>query len=174
VTWQRSLGVPSGVGHALSNLGTVEFLAGDFERARELHEEAIALFEDPRVPTKLAVAEMMAGESARRSGDLPGARPHLLRALELCRELDQRGAFPELLHEIAAASPRHRDAARLLGASEGLLAEMGVSRWEPDDYERTVTTLRSELGDGPFEEAWQEGGSLRADEALSLAARCLD
>ncbi len=174
VAWQRSLGVPSGVGHALSNLGMVEFRAGEFDRARELNEEAAGLFEDPFVPTKLAVAALLAGEAARRAGDPEGARLHLRQALQLCRELDQRGAFPELLQEVAAASPPDSDAARLLGASESLQADMGVPRWEPEDYERTATTLRAELGDSLYEEARDEGASLPADEALSLAARCLD
>ena len=172
---RRRLGVRSGIGHALSNLGMVEFRARDFARARELNEEAIALFEEPYVPTKLALAALLAGESARRTGDLSGALPLLFHALRLCRELGQRGTFPELLQEVAAASTdRPADAVRLLGASERLLSEMGVPRWDPPDYEQTVASFRAELGEAAFDEAWTAGAALSEDEALSLAGRCLD
>jgi predicted ATPase/class 3 adenylate cyclase len=174
VALRRRLGVRSGIGHALSNLGMVEFRAGNFVRARDLNEEALTLFEEPYVPTKLALAALLAGESARRAGDLSGALPLLLRALHLCQKLGQRGVFPELLQEIAAASGRHADAVRLLGAAERLLGETGMPRWDPDDYEHTVTALRAKLGTRPFEEAWVEGVTMPEDEALALAARCLD
>jgi predicted ATPase len=171
---RRRLGTPSGIAHALASVATVEFRAGDFTRARNLYEESIALSEEPSIPTDLAQALLMAGESARRAGDPAGAVPLVLRALRLFKELGERAAFPELLQEIAAASTRHTAAVRLLGASERLLSEMGVPRWDPADYEQTVATLRAELGEVAFEEAWAEGAALSEDEALSLAARCLD
>jgi len=171
---RRKLGTPWGIGHALGNRGSVEFLAGDFQRARELFEEEIKLLEEPRMPARLSAAVLMAGESARRTGDLAGASAHLRQALSLHEELGHRAAFPELLQEVAAASPnRPAEAVRLLGASERLLAEMEVPRWDPADYERTVAKLRTELDDAAFEEAWTEGQELPEEEALSLASRCL-
>ncbi|MDP9231535.1 MAG: tetratricopeptide repeat protein [Actinomycetota bacterium] len=172
---RRKLGARWGVAHALAHLGMVEFCAGDFTQARALYEEAVALAEEPSVPTTLAAGSLMAGESARREGDFAGAARLLLRALGLFEELGERGAFPELLQEIAAASPGHTtEAVRLLGASERLLLEMGVERWDPPDYEQTLETLRAELGDAGFGEAWAAGEALSEEEALSLAARLLD
>jgi len=175
VAWRRRLGAPTGIGHALANLGMVEFRAGDFARARALNEEALTFFEEPYVPTMIAGAALLAGESARREGDGARARHHLLRALRLSQELGQRGTFPELLQEIAAAgSGGPSDAVRLLGASERLLTEMGVPRWDPSDSGRTIATLRTELGDDAFTHAWAEGLELTEDEALALAAKYLD
>jgi predicted ATPase/class 3 adenylate cyclase len=171
---RRRLGTPWGIAHALGNRGMVEFWAGDFQRSRELYEEAITFAEEARMPTSLSAGVLMAGESARRVGDLAGASVRLRQALSLHQELGQRAAFPELLQEVAAASPNvPADAVRLLGASERLLAEMGVPRWDPADYERTLAKLRVELGDAGFEEAWAEGLELPEGEALQLAARCL-
>ena len=170
----RRLGARFGIAHALANLGMVEFLAGDFARARELYEESIPYVEEPYVPTDLAASALMAGESARREGDLAGAVPLLERALRLFQDLGVRWAFPELLQEIAGATSHSpADAVWLLGASERLLLEMGVPRWDPADYEQTVATLRAEIGDEAFEEAWTAGAALAEDEALSLAASCL-
>jgi len=153
----------------------VEFHAGDFACARALNEEAITFLEDQSVPTNLAAGALMAGESARRGGDRAGAAPLLERALRLFQELRQRGAFPEVLQEIAAATTHGpADAVRLLGASERLLSEMGVPRWDPADYEQTLATLRAELGEAAFDQAWAAGTLLPEDDALALAARCLD
>jgi tetratricopeptide (TPR) repeat protein len=175
IALRRRLGTRWGIAHALGNRGMVEFRAGDFRRARELHEEAITFAEEPCVPTSLAAAVLMAGESARRTGDLAGAFPLLRRALQLHQELGQRAAFPELLQEIAAASiGRPGDAVRLLAASERLLAEMSLPRWDPDDYAQTVARLRRELGDDAFDQTRATGAALTEDEALSLAASCLD
>jgi predicted ATPase len=172
---RRRLGARWGIAHAVGSLAMVEFHAGDFARARALFEEVITFLEDQSVPTNLAEAALMAGESARRLGDRAGAVPLLERALRLFQELGQRGAFPEVLQEIAAATSHGpADPALLLGASERLLLEMGVPRWDPADYEQTVATLRAELGEAAFDEAWAEGAALSEDEALSLAARCLD
>jgi predicted ATPase len=174
VAWRRRLGKPSGVNHALSNLAMVEFRAGNFEQARRLSEEALELVEEAFVPTNALYSALLAGESARRAGDGPSARRLLLRALRLCRELDQRGVFPELLQEVAAASAGGADSVRIMGASQHLVSELGVPRWDVADCERTVATLRGELGDAAFEKAWVEGAALQEDEALLLAARCLD
>jgi predicted ATPase len=175
IALRRRLGEPFGISHALVNRGMVEFLAGDFGRARGLFEEAITFAEEPNVPASLAHAVLMAGESARRAGDVAAAVPLLRRALSLFGELGHRAAFPELLQEVAAVSHgRPASAVTLLGASEHLLAEMEWPRWDPVDYAQTSALLRAELGDEAFEEDWTTGAGLTADEALSLAVRCLD
>jgi tetratricopeptide (TPR) repeat protein len=172
---RQKLATPYGIAHALGHKGTVEFLAGDFARAREFFERSIQLYEDPYLPAGVAAGLLMAGESARRSGDLAATGPLLLRALRLHQELGQRAAFPELLQEAAAAcAGQPALATQLLGASDRLLSEMGIPRWDQADYDRTVAALRAELGAAPFEEALAEGAALSEDEALSLAASCLD
>jgi predicted ATPase/class 3 adenylate cyclase len=174
VAWRRRLGTRSGINHALSNLAMVEFRAGDFAVAQSLSEEALELVEEPFVPTNALYSALLAGESARRAGDRPSAHRFLLRAIGLCRELDQRGVLPELLQEAAATGTGSADSVRILGASQRLVSELGVPRWDIADYERTVRALREQLGDAAFEEAWREGEALQADAALRLAAGCLD
>ena len=174
VALRRELGIRSGINHALVGLAMVEFRAGQFGTARELSEEALSLVEDPPVPTNALDTALLAGESARRCGDRSSARRLLLQALRLSAELGHRATFPELLQEIAAASTARADSVRLLSASEGLLREVGLPRWDPHDYERTIAELRATLGDTVFEEAWSNGATLSEKEVLSLAAGCLD
>ena len=117
----------------------------------------------------------MAGEAARRSGDFSGAAPLLVRALQLFCEIGHRFVFPELLQEIAAtATAQPVVAVQLLGSSERLLTEVGVQRWDPIDYGQVVARLRADVGDAAFEAAWAAGAALPEDDAMSLAARCLD
>jgi predicted ATPase len=174
VAWRRRLDEPSGINHALSNLAMVEFRAGNFAQARRLSEQALELVEAPFVPTNALYSALLAGESARRAGDHDSARRLLLRALGLCRELEQRGVLPELLQEVAATGVGGADSVRILAAAQHLVGELGVPRWDMADFERTAAALREELGDTAFEEAWREGTSLQEDDALALAARCLD
>ena len=173
LAWRQQLGEASGVNHALSNLATVEFRAGDFERARQLAEEALALVEEPLVPTNALYSALLAGEAARRAGAPEAGRRHLLHAIRLSQTLGQRGVFPELLQEVAAVTAAGADSVRILAVSERLFDELGLPHWDPADYERTVTTLRADIGDRAFEEAWTEGAMLPADEALALAVGCL-
>ena len=172
---RRKLGVQTGIARELATQGSVEFLAGDFTRARDLYDEAARLFEEGPVSAGLAGALLMAGEAARRSGDFSGAAPLLVRALQLFCEIGHRFVFPELLQEIAAtATAQPVVAVQLLGSSECLLTEVGVQRWDPIDYGQVVARLRADVGDAAFEAAWAAGAALPEDDAMSLAARCLD
>jgi hypothetical protein len=97
-----------------------------------------------------------------------------LRALLLARELGLRAVFPELLQEIAPVAASPVEGARLLSASERLCAELGMPRWDPSGYEQTAASMRTELGERGFSEPWAAGAALAEDEALALAAACLD
>ena len=172
---RRKLGVQSGIAREFATQGSVEFLAGNFIRARDLYDDAARLYEAEPVSAGLAGALLMAGEAARRSGDVSGAAPLLVRALELFREIGHRFVFPELLQEAAAAVTAQPDVAvQLLGSSDRLLSEVGVPRWDPVDYELVVARLRTEVGDSVFEAAWAAGAALSEEDAMSLAACSLD
>src|SRR5205814_6133921 len=106
-----------------------------------------------------AQTELMLGECDRRLGDLRAARKRLRRALQLLLRLEQRGAIPEALQEIAGAYliEQPTRAATLLAASERLRAEMRFPRWDRRDYETSVSRLRDLLGEVGFDPAWQAG-----------------
>ena len=46
---------------------------------------------------------------------------------------------------------------------------MELPLWDADDYDRTVTALRDELGDAEFESLRERGAGLGDDEAFELA-----
>jgi predicted ATPase/class 3 adenylate cyclase len=173
LTRRRVLGDVGGIAHAVYARALVEFAAGNFAAARDLFEEAQPLAEKAGWAIDAAEAVAMIGECARRCGDVAGGKKHLRQALLLLRDLGQRLGVPELLQEAAALAERPHTAARILAASDRLLGELGVARWDPTDYEHTLATTRKRLGEDAFDLAWREGLSLTEHEAIDLALRSL-
>jgi hypothetical protein len=161
------------VTHALGEPGCVEFFAGDFALARSFYEEALVFAQESGEPTTIARSVGMIAECARRAGNFAEAKPELRRAVGLFVDLDLRRFFPELLQEVAVFA-KPIDAARLLSAAERLEEEMGTSRWDPADCERTLAMVRRALPSGAFDAAWQKRRSLSDEEAMALALESLD
>jgi predicted ATPase len=170
---RRGIGDAGGIGHALAALATVEFFAGRFAPARQGFAEAHSQFERGELPVESAVAVLMGSESARRIGDHEAAKEGFRRSSSLVLEFDQRNAIPEFLQEVAALAESGEDAVRLIGASDRLLEELALPRWDPADYAHTVARLESSLAPDTFSAARAQGRSLSESEALDLAMRCL-
>ena len=65
---------------------------------------------------------------------------------------------------------RAATAARLLSCSETLHGEIGANPpWVARMHEETLTTIRTQLDEVAFAEAWEQGRALTADEAVALA-----
>ncbi len=80
----------------------------------------------------------------------------------------------EGLATVAGIQARAERSARLSGAAEGLLEEVGAAvynYYKPDRslYERTATAVRSRLGEGSYEEARAEGRAMDFDQAVEYA-----
>ena len=79
----------------------------------------------------------------------------------------------ECLAALAGDAGSHHEAARLVGAAQGIRQQMGAVRFEVWDaaYEASVATLRDALGDEDFDAAWAEGAALSTEEAIAYAQR---
>jgi predicted ATPase len=168
---RRTLGAPFGVAHALVTRALIEFRGGEYGAARRLFEESLQLWRTAGSVSDEAGTELMLGECDRRLGDLRAARKRLRCALQHLLALERRSLIPEALQEIAAAYliEQPTRAASLLGASERLLAEMGLPRWDRRDYETSLSRLRDLLGEDGFDTAWQAGLAMPDDETLAHA-----
>src|SRR3990170_1056528 len=68
------------------------------------------------------------------------------------------------------ASSVTANAARLLSRVEVLGEEVGgVPSWVGEMNEKTLTTIRAQLDEAAFAEAWERGQALSVDEAVALA-----
>jgi DNA-binding NarL/FixJ family response regulator len=79
----------------------------------------------------------------------------------------------ECLAVLAGEAGSHREAGRLLGASDSIRQRTGAVRFKVWDagYEASVAELRDALGEQDFESAWAEGAALSTEEAIAYAQR---
>jgi tetratricopeptide (TPR) repeat protein len=72
---------------------------------------------------------------------------------------------------VCLARGRPARAARLLGAGEALWAMGTAPRWpnERDDFERLVSTARSQLNEAAFADAWAEGQAMPIQQIIAEA-----
>jgi tetratricopeptide (TPR) repeat protein len=170
----REMGNPPLAAKALNNLGECARSDGDFETARRFYEESLAEnAAAPDAPLASIVCYNL-GNIALRAGDLPRAREYFRSSLDAAREMGFMigiHAGLEGFEMLAVFEGRMRRAARLLGATAALGAELGMIP-EPNDeaLQRPLRdAARAELGDEAFDAATLEGRAMRVEEAIALA-----
>jgi predicted ATPase len=161
----------------LGSLGWLDTGRGDFSEER-LFERAydLARYVDDEVTTahtatNLAELRLAMGHSdeAREALDIA------LTAHEAVRLYDGLSYGLEAAARFAWSDGRSEDAARLLGAADGLRDEVGLPIWGPrlSRFETLVRFVRIAVGDAAFAAAWAEGRALSFDAALATARAML-
>ncbi|MFG3016521.1 BTAD domain-containing putative transcriptional regulator [Streptomyces cinerochromogenes] len=108
----RELSLEAEVSARLSGLGRLALLAQDFDRARELHEQARRIAVDQGYKYGEIHADMGLALGARRSGDIDAAEAHLLRIRDAHADVSSP-AGDHLLHaELGFIAELRGDAAR--------------------------------------------------------------
>jgi tetratricopeptide (TPR) repeat protein/transcriptional regulator with XRE-family HTH domain len=157
----RQLGDRPGQAHALTDLGDVRRLTGDYPGAARDLQEALGISRDLGDRTGQALALTHLGYTRRLTGDLRGAARDLQEALGICRDLgDRRGqalALTRLGHtrlmtgDYPAAA---RDLQEALGVCRDLgdrtgqalaLTYLGGGEWLTGDYPGAVRDLQEAL-----------------------------
>jgi non-specific serine/threonine protein kinase len=167
------LGIPIGEARALAGLGGSYLFAGELDRARELHEAALAIYvaEDDRwgqgqCHTFLGLISEVA------TADLSAAASHYRHAVELLRPFRDATLLPvALLGQASVLARRDQEkAARVLAAAYGIRSRVGgefqpVFRARAD---RLKADSEAALGDR-FAEVWAAGARLGLDDVVALA-----
>jgi predicted ATPase len=152
---------------------------GDRQRARETHEDnlrrARALGNRDLEATTLGALASYAAEEGRVDDALALASETLC----IYRDLGSRRGVAHQLCRCAAAlavAGRAGTAARLLACSQALHEEMGASILPhlTTENEKTLAVIHAQLDDAAFDEAWEQGGKMAADEAVALALGAVD
>jgi predicted ATPase/class 3 adenylate cyclase len=147
---------------------------GERERGRALHEEnlrrARALSNERIEAITLGALAMHAVEDGR----IEDAVPMLKESHRLHRELgDPIQSAIDVLRFAAllTAEGRAVTAAKVFSSSDALCEEIGfdLRGWDPEFVEGTLTNIREQLDEAAFAEAWEQGRTLTADEAVALA-----
>jgi predicted ATPase/class 3 adenylate cyclase/DNA-binding CsgD family transcriptional regulator len=172
----RPLGLPWYVAPALSCLGAAQLLDDDDAGAEASLHEAHRLGGVIGNPWVESEALRSLARLARRRGEDDRAEDLLHDALARCVATGLRPGVVESLEVLAAVAAEREsgvEAARLYGAASAMRAGMGLVRWPVDEpvHAAAVAQLRATLGGAAFDEAWDEGEALSAEDAVSYASR---
>jgi predicted ATPase/DNA-binding winged helix-turn-helix (wHTH) protein len=155
-------------------LANIAVLSGDHDRAQQLYDESIEV--GRRAGDAWSLGILLSASAGLRivREDFDQARAQASEAMSLCQEFeDPRGIAWSLdvFAGLLAAGGDADAAARLWGASDGLLASVGGSLvptigWIRDHYFEPVKTS---LGCESFEAARAEGRAMAPVQAIALA-----
>src|SRR6478672_9489323 len=165
---------PFGVPLALVQLATVHATLGDPDRAMEHAEECIALSEAASERWCAALARWVQALVQWRLGRAARARTYARDVLRLKEPFGDRMGMAMSVEVVAWAESeagRPTEAARLLGAVQAALGSIGASLFGHlhEDHDRCLARTREAMGDAAFRRAYDEGSTLRFDEAVALA-----
>ena len=171
-----SSGDPVQHGGPLLVLANIAVSTGDHDRAQQFYDESIEVHRRAGDAWGLGILLSAAAGLRIIRGDLEQARAHASEALSLCQELDDARGLAwslEVFAGLLAARGFGEGAARLWGASDGLLESVGGSlaptiRWIRDRY---IQSVRTSLGDEPFETACAEGRATPPVHVVALACQ---
>jgi predicted ATPase/class 3 adenylate cyclase len=159
---------------ANSNLAWVTGDLGDPDRERALHQENLSLARE------LGNERMEAGTLAQlaymvcNDGQFEEAKAMLREAIRIehrrANLLELAVDFGRLAY-VLAVSGSARTAVSLLASSESLMQQVGASVpfWAGERNEKTLASIRTQLDESSFAEAWEEGRKLTVDEVFALA-----
>jgi DNA-binding SARP family transcriptional activator len=174
-----------GVGWGLIFLGDLALDAGELEQARARFAESVELLRELSDHGLLAYPLRRLAHLALQDGDFAAARALCTESLRLNQAIDDRLAVVACLAayaSVAAAegqqadgarrTERLRQTARLCGAIAAQLEAIGAVLWpaDADAAERLERTLREQLGDAAFGEAWTAGRAMTIDQLLDEAS----
>ena len=171
---RRNLKDKSDIAFSLMCLGEVALYQGELDRASQLLDESLALHQELHDKRCIAMSLCDLGMLALARGDIGEATALHKQSLQMRWELGENRLLIWDLEGLAAvsqASGQTTRAVRLLAASDGLRAAIGIPLAPSDHtyFARTLTSARSALDDGVFQAAWNEGTAMGLEDAVSYA-----
>jgi predicted ATPase len=147
---------------------------GDRERARALDEENLRQARELRNQRMIAIALRGLASYAVDEGRISDALSMLAESIRIVQELGEVPAIAATLCEFAAAfavAGKAGTAVRLLACSEALHDEIGAGArpWLAEMNEKTLISIRTQLGEAALAQASAQSRALTADEAVALA-----
>ena len=152
---------------------------GERERGRELHEDNLRrarLLGNRRIEAITLGALAM---HAVQDGRMNDAIPMLLESHRLHLAIGDplQSAFDLFrFSHVLAVKKKAEAAARAFACSDTLCEETGLRlrSWDPEFFDETMASIRSQLDEAAFAGAWDEGRKLTPEAAVALALDSLD
>jgi predicted ATPase/class 3 adenylate cyclase len=174
----RARGDLSGMSSAISTLAVMALELRDLAAARSYLEEGAELDRRLGDLQAMSTGHVNLALLTIALGELDAAGRHLMEALGFSRRIGQRLSLAYILLGcglLASARDEHGTAARLHGAADAALEDMGYV-FEPLEAEtrrRDHERLRARLGGDPFTATYTAGRRMTVDDALDLASAWL-
>ena len=154
-----------------NNLGYHELIAGRYERAAELLEEAVAVARAGSDVVLVAYAEVNLAFALLKRGQRGDAARSCAEALRLAREHGLMGSFPDMLavaSRILIEGGETVGAARAVGAVSVLMSGGArLSGAEQALFDETVSAVGERLGEGHARVERDAGGRLPIDDVIA-------
>ncbi len=170
----RELDDKFGIAASLNCLGDLARTKDDYAEARPLFEESLEISRE--LGYKVAVYGNLnsLGAVVYGEGDYKAARKYYEEGLAMAHELGDKITISYSLDGLAALTAKSGDygrATRLAGASEYLRESTGceIEPAERRFRDAYVSELRAALSAEAFAAAYEQGGTLKIDEAIALA-----
>ncbi|MFN2223635.1 MAG: ATP-binding protein, partial [Candidatus Promineifilaceae bacterium] len=170
----RESGDQAGVAWAYNQLGELNRLVGDLAQARSAYESSLAICRETGNKRREAIALLNLSYVAQGQGEYALAGSYCLAGLSLLHELKLEYHSAIALSMLAGpltSQGRVEQAARILGASEGIFERMAVSLQPADrvEIDRYISQTRQALGAAAFDAAWHAGRAMSTEQALTYA-----
>jgi predicted ATPase/DNA-binding CsgD family transcriptional regulator len=163
--------------------GWVHFVLGqvskfhdhDLKQAETHYESSLSVFREARSSTGVVVVGVHLAQIEQGLGNNPRAQTLFKEALFLLKEQRPHGIYIELafvgLANLAGAHGQLERAANLLAAvNRDTLVEHYTTFSELDDFfESDVASVRAQLGEDRFAEAWAVGNAMTREQAIVYA-----
>lgn len=175
----RRSGDKAGIALSLMNLGLVSYHEGDYRHASILYKESLSFYRETRDKAKVAYVNDSLAYIELHQGNYEKAWALFVESLAHFREFGNLRLIADVLEGmagLAAAQRRPTLAARLFGAAEALLEEIGahVESGNREEHDFNVAVARARLDEATFTAAWKKGRELSAEQAIEYALEMKD
>jgi tetratricopeptide (TPR) repeat protein len=158
---------------ATRSQGWAYYEGGELDHARELFEENLRQATAAHDEFIQGVSLFQLADIAVDERRLEDAISMLTEGYRILRELNELLLVAGIINCFAgvlAAAGRAAAAARVLSSSMALLEEIGANPLSFATLNtKRLTSIHAQLQEGDFAEAWEQGGTLTAEEAVALA-----
>lgn len=172
----QELGDKFSAGYVLNGLGELARRLGDYERAGIYYEKSLEILQEERSRVTPASPMFNLAWVLLYRGDHQKAKALFKEVLNLFREeANQYGMRGCLLGfaGLLAVKNKPREAARLFGAMESLLEDIGmVATRDPSDqkeFNHYMSVIHTQLDEATFASAWAEGRAMTLEQAITFA-----
>jgi predicted ATPase/DNA-binding CsgD family transcriptional regulator len=178
LTLNNELGEKEGIANVYSLSAQLAFRQGEISSAHMQIEKSIVLYREMGQQRSLGESLAILASIVFAQGERTQARSLYEESQEIARELNHLLLIAICLEgqaDIAAEEDQFIRAVQLWGTADSLRETIRVSipLYKRADYERSIITARTRLGEQDFAEAWDAGHTMTPEQSISLLGKAI-